>query len=146
MMISLCSVSAVFADESTEQGEKPYSDKISSMITFEYLWELNVDDLNLFPGRESNIPIEGAIQNTERIIVEDVYKFTDREKAGSFNNLPIRTTLEHVSSYLVSDNIEFGLNIKTVFGVEEKVLPPSYEGDFLTSMGFEIGIITRILF
>jgi hypothetical protein len=127
-------------------SEKPYSDKISSMITFEYLWELNVDDLNLFPGRESNIPIEGAIQNTERIIVEDVYKFTDREKAGSFNNLPIRTTLEHVSSYLVSDNIEFGLNIKTVFGVEEKVLPPSYEGDFLTSMGFEIGIITRILF
>ncbi|KKK78684.1 hypothetical protein LCGC14_2841110, partial [marine sediment metagenome] len=42
--------------------------------------------------------------------------------------------------------IEFGLNLKTAFGVEEKVLPPSYEGDFLTSMGFEIGIITKILF
>ena len=127
-------------------SKKPYSDKIDSRITFEYLWELNIDDLNLFSGRVSNLQLEGDIKNTERIILEDVYTFTDREKSGSFNNLPIRTTLEHVSSYLMSDNVEFGLNIKTVFGVEEKVLPPSYEGDILTSMGFEIGIITKILF
>jgi hypothetical protein len=126
--------------------EKPYSDKIDSSITFEYLWEFDIEDLNLFQGIEAAAEVKGPVQNTERIVLEDLYTFTDRDKFGSFSNIPFRATLEHVSSYLMSDNIEFGLNLKAMIGVEEKILPPSYEGDFLSSMGFEIGIITKILF
>ena len=78
--------------------------------------------------------------------LENIYTFTDRERAETFSNIPIRLTLEHESSYRMTENIEFGGHLKTVVGVEEKIIPPSVSGNVLISMGLEIGMYARIIF
>ena len=64
----------------------------------------------------------------------NIYTFTDREKAGSFSNIPIRFTLQHTSSYNITENVIFGLDFKTVVGIEEKIVPPSVMGNILFPM------------
>ena len=129
-----------------EVSEKPYKDTIESEMSFEYLWEYDLEKNNVFSRLGPGTYPGGLIQNTERIILENIYTFTDREKAENFSNIPLRITAEHNSSYRMTDTVEFGLNLKTVVGVEEKIIPPSITGNVLPSMGLEIGIFARIIF
>jgi hypothetical protein len=129
-----------------EVSEKPYKDKIESEMSFEYLWEYDLKKNNIFSRLGPGTYPVGLIQNTERIVLENIYTFTDREKAENFSNIPLRITAEHNSSYRMTDNVEFGMNLKTVVGVEEKIIPPSITGNVLPSMGLEIGIFARIIF
>ena len=123
-----------------------FKDKIENSITFEYLWEIDLQKTRMFSKpKKKNIAI-GSIKNTERVLVENIYTFTDREKSVSFSNIPVRVTAEHNSSYRLTENVEFGMNLKTMVGVEEKIIPPSVSGNKLPSMGFEIGIAAKIIF
>ena len=125
---------------------KPRNDAISSEMLFQYLWELEPWRMpGLYFARKA-LQLEGRVRNTESIKIENSYRFTEREKAGTFTNLPVRVTLEHTTGYRVSEKIEFGLSLKTVAGVEERVFPESTEGNILPSMGFEIGTSVRVVF
>ncbi|KPJ85121.1 MAG: hypothetical protein AMS17_14890, partial [Spirochaetes bacterium DG_61] len=126
--------------------EKPPKDTIDSKIVCEYFWEYYFKRDPFFAKIESDLLPKTGLQNTERLTLENIYTFTDRQKAASFSNIPVRLTLEHESSYRMTENIEFGGYLKTVIGVEEKVLPPSISGNVLSSMGFEIGMYARIIF
>jgi hypothetical protein len=125
---------------------RPYKDTIDSKVTFEYLWDLALGRGNFMRRIWRNQQFAGRAQNTERAILENIYTFTDSEKAGSYSNVPVRLTLEHITSYTISDHVEFGLSLKTVSGVEERVQPATPEGNFLASMGFEAGLSVRIIF
>ncbi|MEM2111505.1 MAG: hypothetical protein QXX08_06470, partial [Candidatus Bathyarchaeia archaeon] len=86
------------------------------------------------------------VRNTESIKIENSYRFTERERAGTFTNLPLRVTLEHTSDYQVSEKVEFSLSLKAIGGVEERVFPESIEGNILPSMGFEFGTSVKVVF
>ena len=127
-------------------SEKPDKDIISNEIEFAYLWEFDIRNsflFSLFGGTEDLI---GTVKNEESIKMENIYTFTDREKAGSFSNIPIRFTLKHDSSYNITENVVFGLDFKTVVGIEEKIIPPSVLGNILPSMGLEFGVKLKIIF
>ena len=126
--------------------EKPPKDTIDSTLVFEYLWEYGLKRDPFFAKISSELLPDLGIRNTERVTLENIYTFTDREKSQSFSNIPIRLTLEHESSYKMTENVEFGGHLKTVIGVEEKIIPPSVTGNVLFSMGFEIGAYARIIF
>jgi hypothetical protein len=126
--------------------EKPPKDTIESTLKLEYLWEYGLKRDPFFAKIKSELLPNLGIRNTERVTLENIYTFTDRERSQSFSNIPIRLTLEHESSYRMTDNVEFGGHLKTVIGVEEKVIPPSVTGNVLTSMGLEIGMYARIIF
>jgi len=139
----------LFPGESENEIEvpyKPYRDTLKNSVVFEYLWEYNIKKSGLFPSFFLNIQQEGFIKNSEIIKLENIYTFTDRERAGSFNNIPLRLTLEHKSSYSLTDKVQFGMNLATVVGIEERVAPPSTEGSILPSIGFETGISIKIIF
>jgi hypothetical protein len=127
-------------------SEKPYKDKIDSKLVFEYLWEYKFKRDIFWKKIGADLILERGLRNTERFTLENIYTFTDREKAESFSNIPVRATLEHESSYRMSENIEFGMHVMTVIGVEEKVIPPSTTGNILPSMGLELGMYGRIIF
>jgi hypothetical protein len=133
-------------EKETAVAEKPRSDTIENEIIFEYLWERELGRKKAFKRAFKKTPYKGLLLNTERVIIEDIYTFTDREKYGTFSNIPIRVTLEHISTYQMTELLEFGMNVLTVVGIEEKVDPPLTDGDILPSMGFEIGISARIIF
>ncbi len=124
----------------------PYKDTISNEVFFQYLWELDIRKTFLSFLFGSLDVLLGTIKNEEGVKLENIYTFTDRERAESFSNIPIRLTLEHDSSYHVTENFSFGLNLKSMVGIEEKVIPPSIQGNILPSMGFEIGIKMKIIF
>ncbi|MGQ9616110.1 MAG: hypothetical protein ACUVWJ_06865 [Spirochaetota bacterium] len=133
-------------DEGLIIAIKPRSDNISSEMLLQYLWELEPSRmLGIFFARKA-FQLEGRVRNTESIKIENSYRFTERERAGTFTNLPVRVTLEHTSDYRVSEKLEFGLLLKAVAGVEERVFPESVEGNILPSMGFEIGTSVKIIF
>ena len=125
---------------------KPDKNKIEHESSLEYLWEYNLKKHRIFSNLGGENPSLGKLQNTERLTLENIYTFTDREISESFSNIPVRLTVEHLSSYRLTQLIEFGLNLKTVFGIEEKIIPPSTSGNTLTSMGFEVGVHTKIIF
>ncbi len=133
-------------DKEVQVSEKPDKNKIEHESAFEYLWEYNLKKYRIFSRLGSDNPALGKLQNTERFAIENIYTFTDREKSESFSNIPVRVTVEHLSSYRLTQLIEFGMNLKTVFGIEEKIIPQSTSGNTLTSMGFEVGISTKIIF
>jgi hypothetical protein len=133
-------------DKEVQVSEKPDRNKIEHESAFEYLWEYNLKKYRIFSQIGGESPALGKLQNTERFVLENIYTFTDREKSESFSNIPVRVTFEHLSSYRLTQLIEFGLNLKTVFGIEEKIIPPSTSGNTLTSMGFEVGVSTKIIF
>jgi hypothetical protein len=127
-------------------GEKPDKDKISNEIEFVYIWEFDIRNsflYSLFGGTEDLI---GTVKNEESVKMENIYTFTDREKAGSFSNIPLRCTLQHTSSYNITENVVFGLDFKTIVGIEEKIIPPSVLGNILPSMGLEFGVKLKIIF
>jgi hypothetical protein len=125
---------------------RPFRDKIDSKLTFEHFWEFGIRRQSVLRRIWKNEPFEGRAKNTERAILENIYTFTDREKAGSYSNVPVRLTLEHLTSYRISDHVEFGMNLKAVTGIEEKVLLTSPEGNILASAGLEAGVTVKILF
>jgi hypothetical protein len=130
----------------TAVTEKPPKDRIDSKLVVEYLWEYIFRRDPFFAGIDAELLPKIGIRNTERLTLENIYTFTDRERAETFSNIPIRLTLEHESSYRMTENIEFGGHLKTVVGVEEKIIPPSVSGNVLISMGLEIGMYARIIF
>jgi len=127
-------------------AEKPDSDTVSSAVTFKYLWEYILTGRSLFSSLTKDLDYEASVQNVESVKLENIYTFTDREKAESFSNIPFRLTLEHTSDYQMTENVLFGMNAKYVVGIEEKVLPNATEGNILPSMGFEFGISLKVLF
>jgi hypothetical protein len=133
-------------DKEVAVAVKPDKNKIEHESSVEYLWEYNLKKHRIFSNLGGDNPALGKLQNTERLTIENIYTFTDREISESFSNIPVRLTLEHLSSYRLTQLIEFGMNLKTVFGIEEKIIPPSTSGNTLTSMGFEVGVNTKIIF
>jgi len=127
-------------------AEMPDSDSVSSAVTFQYLWEYLLTGRPLFTSVTKSLDYEASVQNAESVKLENIYTFTDREKAASFSNIPFRLTLEHTSDYRMTENVLFGMNAKSVIGIEEKVLPNAPEGNILPSMGFEFGISLKVLF
>jgi hypothetical protein len=127
-------------------SEVPDSDTVINEIGFAYLWELDIEKSFLYELFGETEGMTGTMRNVERVTIENTYTFTDREKSNSFSNIPVRCTLEHMSSYGVSENITFEADAKAVVGVEEKVLPPSVEGNILPSMGLEFGVKLKIVF
>jgi len=127
-------------------AEMPDSDTVSNALTFQYLWEYILTGRPLFASVTKNLDYEASVQNVESVKLENIYTFTDREKATSFSNIPFRLTLEHTSDYRMTENVLFGMNAKSVVGIEEKVLPNAPEGNILPSMGFEFGISLKVLF
>jgi hypothetical protein len=125
---------------------RPPRDKIDSKVTFEYLWDFGIGSRSVLRRIWKNEPFGGRAKNTERATLENIYTFTDRERAGSYSNVPVRLTLEHLTSYRISDHVEFGMNLKTVTGIEERVLPASPEVSILASSGLEAGITVKIVF
>lgn len=127
-------------------SEKPYRDTVEHEARFHYLWEIGARKHYTSTSGDGIFSLKAPIRNEEKCMVENSYIFTDREKASAFSNLLFRITLEHVSSYNLTENSEAGLYIKSVIGVEEKILPPSVEGNRLPSAGFELGAFMKILF
>lgn len=127
-------------------SEKPDRDTIRNEIGFFYLWELDIRNSFLIDLFGDSGELSGTVKNEESVTMENVYTFTDREKSGSFSNIPLRCTLQHSSSYNFTENITFGMDAKAVVGIEEKVLPPSVTGNILPSMGFEFGVKLKIIF
>ena len=123
-------------------AEKPDEYTIKNDLTLEYLWISSNINLGLF----GLAPLILNLNNKETVKMENIYTFTNRKKAEPFSNIPIRITLQHNSDYSFSENINFDAYIKLVGGLEEKVIPPYTEGNFLPSMGLEFGIGTKIFF
>ncbi|MBN2322368.1 MAG: hypothetical protein JXQ30_01440 [Spirochaetes bacterium] len=124
----------------------PDSDTLTNEIGFAYLWELDIKRSVLYELFRGTEEMTGTMKHTEQVTLENIYTFTDREKSNSFSNIPVRVTLEHESSYGITENITFEADVKAVVGVEEKVLPPSVEGNILPSMGLEFGVKLKIVF
>jgi len=125
---------------------KPYRDTLKNSLIFNYLWELDIKKWGLFSALFSNVSQKVFIQNSEIFKFENIYTFTDKERAESFSNIPFRLTLEHKSSYNLTDKVQFGMNLMWVVGIEQKIIPPSTSGNILPSMGFEAGISIKIIF
>jgi hypothetical protein len=127
-------------------SERADRDTIRNEIGFSYLWELDIRQSFLFDLFGDDEGIVGTMKNDESVTLENIYTFTDREKSGSFSNIPVRVTLQHASSYNITENVTFGMDAKAVVGIEEKVLPPSVTGNILPSMGLEFGVKLKVIF
>ncbi len=120
-----------------EVPEKPDRLTINNDINFNYLWEY----------KNMNIPlINGPLKNIETIRLENIYTFVNRKKSESFSNVPFRITFKHISTYSVTNTIDFSAYIKIIGGIEERVIPPIVTGNILPSVGLEIGVSTKIIF
>ena len=133
-------------EDSLYVHEIPYRDTIEHEALFQYLWQIELKKGRLFWFKLDSARHGLAVNNTESLKVENIYTATDRERAAAFSNIPLRVTVEHDSSYAMTENVRFSGNLKAVAGIEEKVFPDAPEGNVLSSMGLEFGISMQVLF
>ena len=129
-----------------EVSQKPPKDTVNSAFTFVYLWQYRIGNRSFLRRIWRSESFDELMDNSESVTLENFYTWTDRDRVEAFSNIPVRVTLEHITSFRVSDRVELGANLKTVAGVEEKIVPPSTKGNVLTSMGLEAGIRVKIIF
>jgi len=132
-------------ESSEEIPQKPWEDKLSSTVSVEWLWKIPVYRTFIFkllPYQEK----EYYFKNSEKITIENIYTFTDRELAGAFSNIPVRFTFQHRTDFSVSNSLSFYVAAKSVVGVEEKIVPPVEKGNLLPSAGFELDLGIKFMF
>jgi hypothetical protein len=142
-------------DPSAEITVAPVPDAVvlDHLLLFQYLWELPLgarlsgEGAGTGAGAGPSAGEQGSpLRNTELVKIENQVTFTDRERAASFSNIPLRVTLEHLTDYRMKDLVTFGFRFMTVVGIEEKVFPQSTSGNLIPSMGMEFGVSLKVIF
>ena len=139
----------LFPGDPAKDGEVtqiPPKDTVNNALTFAYLWQYRIGNRSLLRRIWRGTSFGEYMDNTDSVTLENFYTWTDKDRVEAFSNVPVRVTLQHLTTYRISDRLEFSANLKTVAGVEEKIVPPSTKGNVLTSMGLEVGIRVKIIF
>ena len=132
-------------DSGTNIAQVPPSDRLENELRVSLLWEV-FPKKQFLSSLKRELEFQSSVKNEEVLLVENYYTFTDREQAQSFSNIPLRITMSHETRYDITDSLRFYAFAILMFGTEERVSPDYVEGNFLTSIGFELGTKLEIYF
>ena len=122
---------------------RPSRDVLGNVLFVTYAWERAGQSMST-PNQADPNRAE-RIVNTERMTLESNILISDVLTTADSGIIPFRITLEHDTVFIMSNNLEFDFNLKSVIGMEERIELEN-RVILLPAMGFEFKLSARFRF